>query len=156
MKFRSIQPDSPDWPQFLDMTFQYLSETWPDQAKRTDHFRPQYESLLRQRFAQGGRGLFLYFQGGQAIGLANVYISEEDRDKVLNIAEFYVASGYRRQGIATRMIEQLIEWSRQQLAMKLKIEVDKNLEPANRFWSSFGFKLDRSGLRNIYETIAAL
>jgi len=152
LEFRAIQPDSFEWSQFIDMTYQYLLESWPDRVsgQTESAFKAKYEQTLRHRFAQGGRGLFLYFDGKNAVGFSNAYISEEDHEKTLNIAEFYVAPGYRRQGFATQMKDQLIKWGRLHFATKLKIEVNKDLEPSNRFWSSFGFNLDSSSSKNIY------
>ena len=151
---RFVYPNSPLWRLFLDMTYQYLTEGWPDRVKGMSEntFKAEYEQLLNQRFEQGGRGLFIYYKDDKAIGFSNAYISEEHLKKVLNIVEFYVSPLYRKQGFATQMKDHLIQWGREQSASKLKIVTDKNQELSNRFWSSFGFDLDRSGSRNVYST----
>lgn len=147
-----IQPGCSKWPIFLDMSYTYMSESWPDKVKDKSEelFKREYDELLRRRFDQGGRGLFLYFEKTKPIGLSNVYISEENLEKVLNIAEFYVSPPYRRRGFAKQMKDHLVSWGKEHSATQLKIEVDKNLEKSNLFWSSFGYALDDSGSRNIY------
>lgn len=152
LAFRSIQPDTGDWPLFLDMCYKYMSENWPDRTQELSEpvFKSHYDQSLRNRLEQGGRGLFLYYQKHAPIGFSNVYISMEGRGKTLNVAELYVDPLYRKQGCASQMVEHVIEWGREQVAIHLKIEVDKNLPNSNRFWSKFGFDLDSSGLRNVY------
>ncbi|MGL5262994.1 MAG: GNAT family N-acetyltransferase [Candidatus Rhabdochlamydia sp.] len=154
LKSRSIQPDIAEWDLFLDMNFKYMSESWPNQMKdKTEEaFKTEYEQTLRYRYSQGGRGLFLYYSQEQAIGFSNVYITKENKIKILNIAEFYVEPSYRKKGLASQMKDHLITWGCKQFATKLKIEVDKNLETANCFWSKFHFKLDDIGSRNVYST----
>ncbi len=144
----SVQLDTPEWTLFLDMNFKYMSENWPNRIKD----KVGYEKTLRDRYLQGGRGLFLYYNQKQAMGLSNVYITKENQIKTLNIAEFYVEPSYRKKGLASKMKDHLIQWGQEQSATELKIEVDKDLETANAFWSKFGFKLDDSGSRNVYST----
>jgi GNAT superfamily N-acetyltransferase len=149
---RNVEARSALWQQFVDLSYEYLSETWPERVSGISEtgFKAKYEEMLLKRIQEGGRGLFLYYQDHQTVGLSNVYIDRVKNEKILHIAEFYVVPAFRRQGMATRMKDHVVKWGQQHSATLLNIEVDKSLDSSNRFWSSFGFGLDSSGQRNIY------
>ena len=154
MKPKRIVPSSPEWPLFLDMSYTYMLENWPVkiQEKSKEVFSSDYTSNIRKRIEQGPRGLFLYYKFEKPVALSNAYISLEDNEKVLNVAEFYVIPSNRKQGLGSQMLNHLIDWGKEESATKLKIEVDKDLEGANHFWEKFGYQLDDSGSRNLYFT----
>lgn len=151
---RSIQPDAAEWIIFLNMNFIYMSESWPNRMenKTKEAFVAEYDQTLRNRYLEGFRGFFLYYCQKQVIGLSNAYITEENKVKALNIAEFYVEPSHRRKGIASQMKDHIVLWGKEQYATKVKIEVDKDLALANCFWSKFNFTLNSAGSRNVYFT----
>ena len=113
-------------------------------------FIREYNQILKKRLQEGGRGFFICEKGeeNKIIGIANAYI----QDNTLNIAEFYITPEERRKGIGSRFLDYIKAWGIQQNATQLVIAVDKNLELANRYWSSFNFALDASDTRNMYTT----
>jgi len=141
LEIRPLQvfPDSAQWPLYLEMANDYFAECWPSLV--TD-----YETELKKRIEEGGRGLFLYFQNEEPVGLSNVYLQGNS----LHIAEFYVIPSKRRTGIGKAIVHQIINWGKGHHAKKLVLEVDKELEGPNHFWSRFDFPCNSSGDRNIY------
>lgn len=146
-----ITQHSQDWQLFLEMNYTYMQENWPQKYSNVTQntFISDYSKNLIQRIEEGNRALFLYFQAIDPIGFSNVYLSGEKKE-VLNIAEFYVVPKKRKQKFGHEMLGHLIEWGKEKGAQELRIEVDKDLVNANLFWSTFGFVLDSSGLRNLY------
>lgn len=142
-----VVPGSILWPSYLQMTFVYMQESWPDRVSQgTKAFYREYGDILRERSADSGRALFIYNLDKQPVGLANVYL----QDNKLNIAEFYLVQTYRGRGIGRKMLEHIVGWGEMQGADIISIEVDKDLQVANAFWNKFDFALDTSGTRNIY------
>jgi len=149
LKLISISPNHPDWNEYLRMSSDYVLKYWP-KAQGTmsqREFEEDYGSQLKQRFAEGGRGLFFLAKNCEKIGLSNAYIE----GKSLYIAEFYIREEFRRTGYGKEMVQLLIEWGKENQTNHLYVEVDKDFEGANRFWSSFhDLMLDDSGDRNVY------
>jgi GNAT superfamily N-acetyltransferase len=149
--------ESADWEAFLEMNYTYIKESWGNKLKDEDlsSFKKNYGFKLQERLKEGGRGLFFYYpqkEMDMPIGFSNAFLSQDVLDKVLNIAEFYVVPQWRGQGVATSMLSHLIEWGKEQQAVRLRIEVDKDKRNANQFWAKFGYHLDSSGDRNVYST----
>lgn len=143
---------TPQWDLFLLTIYEYLKENWPDWIGNESFsaFVVDYEKSLIERYNAGDRGLFLFYSADdRVVGLANAYIANPL--PVLNIAEFYVASPFRKIGVGTRtqMKNFLIQWGIMRSAVEIRVEVDKDLENANRFWSRF-FQCDNSTDRNVY------
>jgi len=109
-----------------------MLENWPLKVSSQEKFFIEYETKLRNPFNKGKRGLFLYSVEGQTAGLANAFITENNTT-CINIAEFYVAPTFRGKGIESEMTHHLIEWGKEEGASRIRIEVDKELESANRF-----------------------
>ena len=56
-----------------------------------------------------------------------------------------VAAGHRRQGIGRSLLEQAVEWARENEIEKLELHVFPHNQPAIKLYEQFGF--DREGLR---------
>ena len=95
------------------------------------------------------RGLFLYYIGSDEVGLSNLYL-DGNAIKRLNIVEFYVVPAFRKKGIGTEILCQIINWGKIEGAKIICVEVDKSLLDANKFWSTFNFKLTKLRNRNLY------
>ena len=145
-----IHPESKEWNFFLEMNYSYMQESWPKQWKHIDQltFIKTYSLKLIKRIKEGDRGLFLYYSHDNPVGFSNVYLTR--KKTILNIAEFYIKPEWRRKKFGNEMLNHVIAWGKEQGAEEIRIEVDKDLQKANCFWSSFGCDLDSSGSRNVY------
>jgi ribosomal protein S18 acetylase RimI-like enzyme len=56
-----------------------------------------------------------------------------------------VAAGQRRQGIGRALLEEAVDWARQNEIEKLELHVFPHNEPAIKLYEQFGF--EREGLR---------
>ena len=56
-----------------------------------------------------------------------------------------VAAGHRRRGIGRSLLEQAVEWARENEIEKLELHVFPHNQPAIKLYEQFGF--DREGLR---------
>ncbi len=147
-----ITQHSHRWMPFLAISYACMQESWPQKYENTDKegFIRSYGDKLIQRMREGVRGLFLYYRKENVpLGFSNVYLSGEKKE-VLNIAEFYVVPNMRRKGLGKEILGHVTSWGKKQGVQQLSIEVNKELENANRFWSSFSFQRDSSRLRNLY------
>ncbi len=146
------------WNIFIDMSVGYIQHYWSEtfKDKTVADSQREYESALIERIAQGPRGLFLAEYNAPDspifVGLANAYIDEH----VLHIAEFYVKEDYQRKGVGSALLEQIKIWGKEHGAHLLEIEVDQNLELANKYWNSFGFDLSENNGRNVYSSVLEL
>ena len=150
-----ITPDMNAWGEFLALSYVYIGESWPDAVHSIskEDFLADYDCSLRQRLAEGGRGLFLFADGGKTIGLANVYLEQKDFT-IVNLAEFYIVPEIRRQGRGQNLLYLIEQWGRKHRASMMSAEVDKEQSRANHFWSKIeGINLNDKGERNVYSRI---
>jgi len=96
-KQKQIDATSAEWPLFLDLTYTYIQENWPHATEgiSKEGFLSSYADKLKKRLQEGPRSLFIYYSNETPVGLSNVYITSNDRIKILNIAELYVAPSFR-------------------------------------------------------------
>jgi GNAT superfamily N-acetyltransferase len=148
----------PMWCDFLTWSVEYIATYWPESipAGNSEAFLADYEKELKLRVAQGGRGLFFLIQNRARVGIANVYISREQSPYLgtpaiaLYVAELHIIEQRQRKGLGKCFLYLLIQWGLDQGAEALVVEVDKDLQPANLFWSSLGMRLLSDRKRNIY------
>lgn len=145
-----IDSKHPDWNAYIEMSHHYMASIssdnfdWLSEAE----IEVEYQSKIKKFIQQEVRSTFLLRHPEKCIGFANSYIE----NGTLCIADFYIEEEYRRQGYGKQMYDLLLEWGREKNAKWLCIEVDKDLDRANSFWSSFrGITIDQSGDRNLYK-----
>jgi broad specificity phosphatase PhoE len=147
-----VNPCHESWAEFLDLSYTYISESWPDATAGIpkDEFVKEYATSLTERIAQGGRGLFIYKDNSTTVGLANVYLDRESHI-CLNVAEFYVTPSVRKVGQGKNLLYLIEQWGRNHRAEFMSAEVDKDQVLANLFWSSLAdVQVDKTGDRNVY------
>lgn len=137
-----VGPTSARWHEFVARTLAYLDESWPGHGLDA----AALDGELRERLAQGGRGLFLFDVGGATAGLANVYVDGD----VLYVAELFIEPAERRRGLGRALLALVIDWGRRHGCRQLRVEVDRDLPRANAFWSRQSLALDDRGARNLY------
>ncbi|WP_025131151.1 aminoglycoside 6'-N-acetyltransferase [Pseudomonas sp. PH1b] len=107
----SIQPGSPantgGW-------LQLRQALWPDCPP------DEHQAEIRQMLAEPQRyGCWLaHAENGEAVGLAEAalrhdYVNGTDSSPVVFLEGIFVLPGYRRQGIAQHLIEQVASWGQQ-------------------------------------------
>ena len=146
-----VFPGGRSWKNFLNMTYIYFNENGPKKVtgQSLENFYSSYWDILLERYNTSVRGLFLYYIGSDGVGLSNSYL-DGNAIKRLNIAEFYVVPDFRKKGIGTEILCQIINWGKIEEATIICVEVDKSLLDANKFWSTFNFKLTKLRNRNLY------
>lgn len=158
IEIKQVCPTSVDWQRFIALSVDYIQETWPEalNGKTRDEFLTEYEALLLERFADRGRGLFIFNNNDNIFGLANVYITDIECThptknlRILNVAEFTILPKFRKMKLGSYCFQLLLSWGRRHAAHKVHVEVDKPMHNANLFWAKQGLTLDYSGNRNLY------
>jgi predicted acetyltransferase len=153
LSLQIVHPDSSLWPEFIDLSVEYITANWPTVLNNTtsEDFRKSYETKQKQHLQEGVRGLFIAFADNNNVGLANVYLSGENGQIHINIAEFYIKESERKKGFGQQMKQLIENWGKRCNAQKMLIDVDKDHLLANAFWSSFpDLELDSSSERNLY------
>ena len=103
--------------------------------ERTSFTVPWTPSTFRSLMKRHGSGLWVAVSGGQVAGYAVVW-AVLDQAELGNVA---VATGHRRQRIASRLVETVIEWLRERGVRELFLEVRESNEAARRLYGAHGF-----------------
>ena len=140
-EIKSVSPQSALWPQFIELYGEYFQRCWPEVFgdASTETIAQDNQKLLLERYRQGGRGLFLLFEAQRPLGLANVWLDQE-RAATLNIAEFYIRTERRRQGLGSALWYAMLQWGQEHGAKQIRLETDAD-KPANAFWQALGLRL---------------
>ncbi len=113
-----------------------------DRAKLESHFRPHAKQVLDSRenvifVAEGGAGEVL---GYTIVGAATSMLSHVPFGFVYDM---WVAPRWRRQSVASRLLERAAEWCRLRGYGRLKLEVAAMNGPARALYASNGFAEER-------------
>ncbi|MGK7313567.1 MAG: ribosomal protein S18-alanine N-acetyltransferase [Candidatus Longimicrobiales bacterium M2_2A_002] len=114
--------------------------------ERTSFAVPWTPSTFRSLLKRHGSGLWVAVAGGRVAGYAVVW-AVLDQAELGNVA---VAAGHRRQGIASRLVDTVVEWLRERGVRELFLEVRESNEAAQRLYAAHGF--ERVGRRKGYYT----
>jgi ribosomal protein S18 acetylase RimI-like enzyme len=87
-------------------------------------------------FLDGGGQIFVALHDGQVIGTCAVMPRGRDE---LELAKLTVASEFRGQGIARRLVEQCVAYARDRGVRRLSLVSNSRLQAALRLYESFGF-----------------
>jgi len=130
---KRIFQNSQEWNLFLEISYEYISECFSNRTlnKTKNEFIIDYSRQLSNRLMsiKEPRGLFLYYNSDQVVGLSNVFVSTNNIDtKSLYIAEFYVTPKNRDKGVGSQMIRHVIGWGKEKDSTKLGTRVEtKNI-----------------------------
>ncbi len=144
IEIRPVRPGDEDGLRLLRLeALQSGPEVSEDDYKTAAAQPPSYwEAQVHNYQGGGGQALFVAEQGGELI--AKVGIS---RSSILNIPPsgfiwgLYVRPGWRRQGIATRLLDECRRWALVQGLEALRLTVTANNTPALRLYARHGFHL---------------
>ncbi|HEX9940423.1 MAG TPA: GNAT family N-acetyltransferase [Thermoanaerobaculia bacterium] len=90
------------------------------------------------RFCQPGEALFAAVAGGRMVGLCGLSVDPYCQDaRVGRVRHLYVLRDFRRQGIATRLLDEVVAAARGTFD-RLRLRTED--ESAARFYGSFGFR----------------
>lgn len=107
-----------------------------------DH--PWTERILREELRQSNRAYLVVEIGGRIIGLGGAMVVMEDA----HITTLGIAPGYRRRGIGSRLLLELIDRVIDEGARNLTLEVRESNVDAQALYERFGF--DHVGKRHGY------
>lgn len=96
---------------------------------------PWTRSTFRSLLARRGTGLWVAEQGGAVVGYAVVW-TVADQAELGNVA---VSEGYRRRGIATTLMENVLDWLRDQGVREVFLEVRHSNTAARQLYEAHGF-----------------
>jgi ribosomal-protein-alanine N-acetyltransferase len=102
------------------------------------------ENLLKEEIPQDNKFYVVCSDNGNVIGYGG-FAQVLDEAHIMNIA---VSGNYRRQGVATSIIEKLVELAKINKITSLTLEVRENNLPARKLYEKHNFKL--AGVRKGY------
>lgn len=97
---------------------------------------PWTTSTFRGLLEGKGTGLWVAESGGEVVGYAVVW-AVADQAELGNVA---VAEGWRRRGIATRLLETVLEWLRERGVKHVFLEVRASNAGAQALYGRHGFE----------------
>lgn len=81
---------------------------------------------------------YLAMDGGSPCGIAAAFLDPQD-DTRAQLVSMWVEPSRRRRGIASLLVEAIIDWARGQSARTLRLLVTSNNDGAIRFYEHLGF-----------------
>lgn len=133
---RPAQPwDIPRMSELLAELFSIESDFSPNVEKQVQGLRALVADL-------SGRMLVLVaINEGMVIGMATVQtlISTAEGGRVGLIEDVIVDKKYRRMGIGTLLLQEIVDWSRKARLKKLQLLADLDNQPALNFYSFHGW-----------------
>ncbi len=114
------------------------------QIEREAYLWPWSEGNMHDSITHGHRCQTLRSNQGQLMGYFIAMLGSQEAH-LLNIT---VAAAYQRQGWARVMLDHLLDWSRQQGAQWIWLEVRNSNERAINVYELYGFR--RVGVRKAY------
>lgn len=79
---------------------------------------------------------FVALQDNEIVGFAGIWISVDD----IHITNIVTKKSYRNHGIGTKLLEHLIEISKEKKLSSLTLEVNENNEPALKLYENHHFQ----------------
>lgn len=94
--------------------------------------------------ADGNLQMFVAEDAGELIGFVSVKIEDStpifDRGQEAHVEELYVKESYRRQGVASKLLERAEDYSREEGVDMIQLSVDTGNRSAAQFYSTHGFE----------------
>ncbi|SAI46980.1 Acetyltransferase (GNAT) family [Bordetella ansorpii] len=149
----SVSPDSQHWATYLALYAEYLRGHWPQEFGQIppERLAQDNDDLLRARWAEGGRGLFLLHNETKPAGLANAWLDKQGPMITLQIAELYIRSDDQRRGWGSLLLQAVERWGKAHGATGIALEADADKPEANAFWRARGLTpLANDGQRIVY------
>ena len=129
---------SPDWAVVRAVRLQALADAPTAFASRWEDERDRPESAWRERLASPTAATFIAVDDPDAVGIVAVFLLPED-DTRTHLVSMWVAPDRRGTGIATKMIDRVLGWSRDHGAQMVELWVTETNEPARRLYRSSRF-----------------
>jgi len=116
---------------------------------------PGFEEELVRRLMKSPDGLVLVaLDGEQVIGYSLSEIEEPPkglkRDKYGYVHNIAVTAGYRRRGVAEKMLGEIIKWFQSRNIERVELEITTKNQVASSFWGKQGFA---EYMRKLYRRI---
>ncbi|MFB6208272.1 MAG: GNAT family N-acetyltransferase [Candidatus Nanohaloarchaea archaeon] len=151
MEIREARPDEANM---------IVEELWMPLAREMEQVS-EYNSLsskaeskqkeYREKMLEESDRVTFVAEEDGAIGFVAAKIDEPppvfSRGYTLHISELYVRKTYRREGIATELMERVIDWGRERGCESVELHVDTPNTEAIEFYREHGFEEKRKVLR---------
>ena len=106
---------------------------------------PLVASALAAFVAAAGHACFLAMAGALVVGQVRGMVHQQpDRAPDLYIDNLGVAPGWQRRGIATRLVEALMDWGRDRGCETVWVATETDNETAQAFYASLGLSQRQS------------
>lgn len=106
--------------------------------------REQYASYLRDDLTRDDRAVFVAFESDEPIGIITGRIHGTLPIRVLRrqgcMSDLFVTPEHRKQGLATRLIEELLDWFRAKGVQDIRLGVHSGNEAALKLLGAMGFR----------------
>lgn len=91
-------------------------------------------------------GQFLYYINGKAVGLLTCSIKKEyvpgcNTGKVAYLEGLYILPEYRRQGFATKLVEQFEKWAQKHGCKEMASDIEIDNDISLQFHNKMGFEI---------------
>jgi GNAT superfamily N-acetyltransferase len=95
------------------------------------------EETMAKMFQQPGSHVVLAYEGTEPVGMGCLRVIG---DEMGEIKRMYTRPAFRRKGIATAVLESLLQEARSMGHTRIRLDTAKFLKPAQSFYRSFGFR----------------
>src|SRR5262245_26941364 len=126
--------DVEDFPAVLAL----LCQLWPDEPRESDALRAAFRCAV----ASQSHVALCATEGGRLIGLGTLTIRNSlwQAGYIGHVEELVVDREHRRQGIGTRLLEELVAQARQRGCSRIELDSALHRHEAHRFYERHGFE----------------
>src|SRR3954447_10045503 len=116
------QATEDDWATVRAVRLRALADAPSAFSSRFEDERDRPESFWRDRLASVRACTFLAFYEGDVVGLVSAFLLPEDASHA-HMVSMWVAPERRRAGVATAILDSILDWSRLQRAQSVELWV---------------------------------
>jgi ribosomal protein S18 acetylase RimI-like enzyme len=138
MPIEIIRATQKDWVAFRAVRLRALADAPIAFASRLEDERDLPGSAWRERLMAPGACTFMAFDQGEAAGLVSAFLLAE-ADRRAHLVSMWVSPEHRRTGVATALVDAILDWSRHQHVRNVELWVTETNEPARQLYARCGF-----------------
>lgn len=96
--------------------------------------------------------IFVAFDGGKMIGYCDGWFGKTKQytfDKIGYVSDCFVLERYRRKGVGSRLLKELLKWLKEKNVKHVKMDVYLKNKDAYKLWKFMGFKETTISMRKV-------